>query len=122
MNRTLLDRAGSILSNANLSIDFLAEAISIALLGESFFVIVIRCKTLKDIWFGNPTNYFILRVFGCPAYAHVNDEKLEPQAKKCIFFNYASWTKGNRLFYPNIESPKFMISRDVIFDESIMFT
>ncbi|KAK3007026.1 hypothetical protein RJ639_016924 [Escallonia herrerae] len=28
------------------------------------------------------------RIFGCPAYAHVNDGKLEPRAKKCIFLGY----------------------------------
>ncbi|KAK3041740.1 hypothetical protein RJ639_000664 [Escallonia herrerae] len=32
----------------------------------------------------------------CPAYVYVNDGKLEPRAKKCIFFGYASGVKRER--------------------------
>ncbi|XP_070045780.1 uncharacterized mitochondrial protein AtMg00300-like [Nicotiana tomentosiformis] len=39
---------------------------------------------------GTPANYSDLNIFGCPAYMHVNDEKLEPKAKKHIFLGYAS--------------------------------
>nr|GEV40152.1 retrovirus-related Pol polyprotein from transposon TNT 1-94 [Tanacetum cinerariifolium] len=35
----------------------------------------IGLKTPQEVWFGKPSNYSDLRIFGCPAYAHVNDGK-----------------------------------------------
>ncbi|KAK3009893.1 hypothetical protein RJ639_012982 [Escallonia herrerae] len=52
------------------------------------------------------------------AYTHVNDGKLEPRAKKCIFLFYANEVKGYRLWCPDSKSSRFLISRDMIFDES----
>ena len=59
-------------------------------------------------------------MFGCPAYTHVDEGKLEPRAKKYIFLGYASGMKGFRLWCPDLKSPKFIISRDIIFDEYAM--
>ncbi|KAK1614039.1 hypothetical protein QYE76_019556 [Lolium multiflorum] len=41
-----------------------------------------------------------LRVFGCTAYAHVDNGKLEPRAVKCIFLGYGSGVKAYRLWNP----------------------
>jgi hypothetical protein len=38
--------------------------------------------------------------------------------KKCIFLGYADGVKGYRLWCSDPRLPKFIISRDVIFDES----
>ena len=46
----------------------------------------IELKTPMEMWSGHPANYENLRIFGCIAYAHVKQRKLEPRAKKCIFF------------------------------------
>ena len=63
-----------------------------------------------------------MRIFGCPTYAHVSDSKLEPRAIKCIFLGYATGVKGYRLWYiEKDKTSKFLISRDVTFDESAMF-
>ena len=59
-------------------------------------------------------------MFGCPAYAHVRDGKLEPRAKKCIFLGYASGVKGYRLWCNDTKSPGLIISRDVTFNESAL--
>ena len=59
-------------------------------------------------------------MFGCPTYAHVDEGKLEPRAKKCIFLDYAFEVKGYRLWYPDPKSSKFIISRDVTFDDYAM--
>ena len=80
----------------------------------------IKFKTPEEVWSGNPPNYSNLRVFGCPAYAHVDEEKLEPRVKKYIFFGYASGVKGFRLWCPHPKSSKFIINRDVAFDEYAM--
>ena len=108
MNKTLLEKTRCMLSNCGLSKDFLAEAINMACyLVNRSPSIAIECKTPVEVWSGAPVDYFNLRVFGCPVYAHVNDGKLKPRAKKCIFLGYASGTKGYRL-----------CCRDVKFDGS----
>ena len=67
-----------------------------------------------------PVDYSNLRIFGCPAYMHVSEGKLEPRARKCIFLGYASGVKGYRLWCPDPKSPKYAISRDVTFNESAL--
>ena len=62
----------------------------------------------------------ILELFSCPAYSHVNEGKLEPRAKKCIFIGYGLGVKGYRLYNP--ESHKIFHSRNVTFDENAMLS
>lgn len=59
-------------------------------------------------------------MFGCPAYIHVNDDKLEPRARKCVFVGYRLGVKGYRVWCE--KSKKVITSRDVVFDESCMIT
>ncbi|KAK3030317.1 hypothetical protein RJ639_039320 [Escallonia herrerae] len=112
INRTLLERARCMLSNVGLSKEFLTETINTA----------IHCKTPEEVWSGKHANYENLRIFGCPTYADVNDGKLEPRAKKCIFLGYVSGVKGYRLWCPDSKSSRFLISSDVNFDESLMLS
>ena len=65
------------LSNANLPKSFWAEASSTAcfLINRSTFI-AIEKKTPQEVWFGNPADYSDLKIFGCPAYAHVDNRKL----------------------------------------------
>ena len=48
---------------------------------------------------------------------HVNDKKLKFQTKKCIFFWNAFGVKGYRLCCSNSKFLKYIISRDVTFNE-----
>jgi hypothetical protein len=59
-------------------------------------------------------------VFGCPVYVNVNKEKLEPRSKKGIFIGYPNGVKGYKVWLLDLKSPKVVINRDVIFDESAM--
>uniref|UniRef100_A0A803MUH4 Retroviral polymerase SH3-like domain-containing protein n=1 Tax=Chenopodium quinoa TaxID=63459 RepID=A0A803MUH4_CHEQI len=74
-------------------------------------------KTTEEMWSGSPGDYSGLRVFGCPAYAYVNDGKFEPRAKKCIFLGYTDGVKGYRLWDPR--TSRIITSRDVTFNESV---
>ncbi|KAG8473406.1 hypothetical protein CXB51_035701 [Gossypium anomalum] len=58
------------------------------------------------------------KIFGCPAYAHVDNGKLEPRSIKCVFLSYKAGVKGYKLWCP--ENRKVVISRDVVFDETTM--
>ena len=48
----------------------------------------------------------------------MNEDKLEPRARKCIFFGYANGVKGYRLWCLDSKFSKFLINRDVTFNES----
>ncbi|KAF3622230.1 hypothetical protein FXO37_32427 [Capsicum annuum] len=61
---------------------------------------------------------FDLRIFGYPAYAHVDNGNLKPRSVKCIFKGYKPGIKGYKLWCP--ESRKVIISRDVVLDETVM--
>ncbi|KAK3022873.1 hypothetical protein RJ639_045963 [Escallonia herrerae] len=106
-----------------LSKEFWAKAVNTAayLVNRSLST-AIDCKTPEEVWSGKHASYEILRIFGYPTYAHVNDGKLEPRTKKCIFLGYANGVKGYRLWCPDSESLRFLISRDMTFDESLMLS
>ncbi|GJR57072.1 retrovirus-related pol polyprotein from transposon TNT 1-94 [Tanacetum coccineum] len=81
----------------------------------------IGLKTPQEVWSGKPFDYSDRRIFGYPAYAHVNDGKHESRAVKCIFLGYATGVKGYRLWCTEGKSlDKFLISKDITFDESAM--
>ncbi|PHT40240.1 Retrovirus-related Pol polyprotein from transposon TNT 1-94 [Capsicum baccatum] len=121
MNRTILEKVRCMLSHSTLGKEFWAEAAS-----TSCYLInrspnrSLDCKILEEVWSGNPIDYSNFRIFGCPAYSHVNEGKLEPRAKKCIFLGYGLGVKGYRLYDP--ESRKIFHSRNVTFNENGMLS
>jgi hypothetical protein len=76
-------------------------------------------KTPIEVWSGSPADYSQLRVFGCTAYAHVDNGKLEPRAVKCVFLGYGSGVKAYKLWNP--ETKKVLHCRNVVFNEAVMF-
>ena len=45
-------------------------------------------KTQIKVWSGTPAVYSYLNIFGCIAYSHVDNGKLEPRYVKCVFLSY----------------------------------
>jgi hypothetical protein len=119
MNHTILERARCMLSNAGLwdKHNLWAETAATAcyLINRSPNSAV-DFKIPEEVWSGKPVDYSNLRIFGCPAYAHVNNGKVVPRAQKCTFVGYGSGVKGYRLLCA--DSNKVIVSRDVTFDES----
>ena len=111
---------GCMLSNAGLDKKFWAEAVSYAShLVNRLPSAAIGGKTPMEMWFGkHAQDYDSLRIFGCPAYYHVKDGKLDPRARKAIFMGFKDGVKGFKLC--NLEDKKFVCSRDVTFDEASM--
>ncbi|KAG8480959.1 hypothetical protein CXB51_025647 [Gossypium anomalum] len=120
MNRTIMEKVRCMLSNANLPKSFWAEAASTACFSINRSPsVAIEKKTPQEVWSGNPANYSDLKIFGCPAYAHVNNGKLEPRSIKCVFLGYKAGVKGYKLWCP--ENRKVVISRDVVLMKLLCF-
>jgi hypothetical protein len=121
MNKTIISKACCMLSNSGLSIKFWAEVVSTAchLINCSLSTAVGK-KTPIEVWSASPYDYSQLRVFCCTAYEHVDNCKLEPRAIKCIFLGSGSGVKAYKLWNP--EAHKIFYSRNIVFNESTMFT
>ncbi|KAH9801557.1 hypothetical protein KPL71_001080 [Citrus sinensis] len=119
MNRTIVDKTRCMLINSKLSRCFWVEAVSTTcyLVNRSPSA-AIDFKTLEEIWFGRPPKFENLRIFGCPAYVHINQGKLNARALKGFFIGYPDGIKGYRVWCG--EQRKCIISRDVVFHEATL--
>ena len=121
MNRTLLEKVRCMLVSSGLPNLFWGEAVmTAAYLVNRSPSTAIELKTPEYMWTGKNPDYSNLRVFGCAAYAHQVEGKLEPRSVKCIFLGYPQGTKGYRLWVRDTNGYKVIVSRDVIFDEHSM--
>jgi hypothetical protein len=85
MNQTLMEISRSMINNANLKKELLAEAVSIAcyLVNKSTSV-AIKCKIPEEVWTDQCCDYSHLRIFGCDAYSLIpknQRSKLDPKSK-----------------------------------------
>lgn len=109
------------LSNSKLPRTFWGEAVNTTLyLINKSPSTALNFKTRQEVWSGHPPNFKHLRVFGCAAYAHTRQDKLQPRAKKCIFLGYPQGVKAYKLWSLEPGENKCFISRDITFDESLM--
>ena len=119
MNITLMDKVRCMLLYSKLPKSLWAEALNTT----CYFVnrspsTTIECKTPIELWSGRVTDYSKLRIFGCVAYAHVKQGKLEPRALRCRFLGYPDGVKGYSLWCIDLKPPKCIIIRDVTFNET----
>ena len=104
MNKTLMERARSMLSGAGLGQEFWAEAMETAcyLVNKSPSS-TLEDKTPQEVWIGKKPSPSHLRIFGCDAYIHAPKEKrskLDSKFDKCIFIRYKDGLKGYNLWNP----------------------
>ena len=119
MNRTILDKVRCMLSESNLPKRFWAEATNTAVyLINRSPCSSINFQTPMHVWTGKKPNLSHLKPFGCLAYIHVNQGKLNPRALKGIFIGYPSGVKGYKIWL--IEEKKCVISRNIIFHEDAL--
>lgn len=121
MNRTLLERARTMMLESGLPKFLWSEAVicAVYLTNRSptkALQGVNLNKTPAELWFDKKPDVSKLKVFGCIAYTHVPKEKrgkLDMKSQKNVLVGYA--VNGYRLWdiYNNI----VVIARDIIFDE-----
>jgi hypothetical protein len=123
MNRTLTERARSMRIQSGLPKQFWAEAINTAAYlinrGPS---VPLEQRIPEEVWSGKEVNLSWLKVFGCIAYVHISDHargKLDPKSLKCTFIGYGGDEFGYRLW--DDQNKKIIRSRDVIFNEKLMY-
>lgn len=78
----------------------------------------INFKTPVERWKDKPADYSNLRVFGCLAYVHFKQDKLDARAIKCIFIGYPKGVKGYKVWNLEANGPRCFNSRDVTFVET----
>lgn len=98
MNRTLMEKARSMLSDAGLSKDNWEEVVDITcyVVNRSSTLSLVD-KTPYEAWASkrNPLAYF--KVFGFDSFLHMPKEKtqkLDNKSKTCIFVGYKDGVKG----------------------------
>jgi hypothetical protein len=119
MNRTLMDKERSMLSDVGLAQEFWAEVVGIAkyLLNMSHSSALVD-TTPHEVWSGKNPSVSHLKVFGCDAFLYVLKEKrskLERKVVKCIFIRYKEGMKGYNLW--DLASRNTVYSRYVFFRE-----
>src|SRR5712672_41090 len=122
-NRTIMDKAMSMLHNAGLTYGFWEHAVCTAThIYNRSPIRSLKWHTPHKIWNdGHIPDISYFRVFGCKAYVHIHKDdqkKLDPKAFEAIFIGYEPDSKGYRLW--NKHTRSVVLSRDVTFDESIL--
>src|SRR5712675_442660 len=119
-NRTIMDKAMSMLHNTGLTYGFWEHAVCTAThIYNRSPIRSLKWHTPHEIWSGGHTpdiSYF--RVFGCKAYVHVHKDdrkKLDPKAFEATLIGYKPGSKGYRLWDKRTRS--VILARDVKFDE-----
>ena len=121
MNKTLIKKVRCMLLRSNLSKHFWAEAaVTAAYLINRSPSSALEFKTPQEVWSGKPPDLSNLKVFGCPAYAHIRQGKLELRAVKGYFMGYPEGSKGYKIWSINGKPTRTFISRDVIFYEEAL--
>lgn len=124
LNRTLQDKATTMLLASNLKHVFWNEAILTAnylknrsitsAVGKQFL-----SKTPAGIWFNKKPNLSHLRIFGSECFNHipkVNRSKFEQKSTKCLMLGYAVSMGSYRLW--DSSKSKLVVGRHVTFNES----
>ncbi|OUC41357.1 integrase core domain protein [Trichinella nativa] len=120
MNRTLVEKARTMLIDANLSPDLWAEAVGTAnYLRNRCTTKALRKVIPEEAWSGRKPNLAHLKVFGCLAMVHVASgqrKKWDLKSEERIFVGYCETSKGYRTV--DCKTKKMYVTRDVKFLES----
>lgn len=119
MNRTIMEKARSMLHYKSVSTEWWAEAVHTAvyLINRSSNTAHVN-STSYELSFKVKPHMEHLRVFGSQGYAQIDGAKrtkLESKSFRCMFLGYAENVKGYRLF--DLDDAKVKMSRSVKLDK-----
>lgn len=115
-NRTLIEMARCMLTDAHLPYYLWAEAVSMANYIQNRTITKGADEIPHILWYGTKPSVVNWQIFGTKCYVHVPSEKrrkLDNTATQMIFIGYDSESKAYRCFDP--VNRKLVISRDVRF-------
>ena len=116
---TLMERARAMINDAGLPKELWAEAVNTANYIRCRSPTAKKLKTPWELFYNQKPDVSQMRIFGATAYSHVPKEKrqkLDDRSIRGIMVGYAAHAKGYRIL---LEDHTVIISRDVIFDESV---
>ena len=121
LNRTLQEKARSMMVSSGMNGKFWGEAVMSAcyLRNRSPSRALAQEKTPEEMWSGWKPSVGHLKVFGCKCYVWVPEKerkKMEERSWTGIFVGYATASKGYRVYDPR--TGKIETSRDVRFSEN----
>ena len=101
MNRTLMEKARSMLSGTELGKELWTETVETACyLVNGSPSLALEDKTPHEVWNGKKPSVSHMRVFGYDAYVHIPKEKrtnMNSKSKRCIFIRYRDGLRGYKL-------------------------
>ena len=110
----MLEKTRCVLNQAKLGKKFWAETVSTAcyLIHRSPHIVTPHLTSSVPKRYG---------IFGCPTYIHVNEEKLEPRAKKCILVGYGLGVKGYRVRCESLKGKLLveLLSLDIVLPNNV---
>jgi hypothetical protein len=121
-NRNIVERTIALLYSERLPLSLWAEVMNtMVYLKNRSPTRSLKDQTPLEACAGVRPDLSRLRVIGCAAWSLVRkstrDSKLHPRATLCCFLGYSAKQKAYKLWDP--KANKVLISRDVVFDESI---
>jgi len=120
MNRTIMEKVRSMLSDSGMPKTFWAEATctTVTLINKTPSSAV-NFEIPDKRWTGKSPIYSYLKRFGCVAFVHSDEGKLVPRAKKGVFLGYPAGVKGYKVWL--LEERKCAVSRNVVFQENAVY-
>lgn len=120
MNRTLINKVRCMLNESGLPKQFWVEVTHTAnYLVNRSPTSTIEFQTPTEKWSGHPPNLTHLKPFGCIAYAHRSQGKLDPRASKAVFIGYPVGVKGYKFWL--VDEKKCIVSMHVMFNELVFY-
>lgn len=118
VNRTIVEKARTMLIEANMPKEYWSEAIYTAVyLMNRSITSCVKDKTPAEIWYNVKPNIANLRIFGCTVFYHVPKQlrsKLDEKAKKGVFLGYGC--NGYRIL--DVEKKCIVLTRDIKSNEN----
>lgn len=122
LNRSIMEATRSLLYGKQVPIELWGEAVLCSTYLLNRLLPATSDSTPYELWYGRKPTVHHLRIFGCPAFAHVPDQlrrKLDQKATESVLVGYCETSKAYRLWNP--ATRKLIISRDVVFDENATY-